>query len=302
MEVPDVGSFTHIIAYDNSGSTSCCQVDYFENNVPKTARYFDFLKDQFMPKLINQFPSVEFKYIEWNSCAKITDCIVGDSDGGTDPTDAFSLVEEHFENYRKYIHFLTDGDIMSFNYDKLKVLSNNDKIDIHFLGNNNHNIEFYQTVKENLQERCNVFINGETVAVYEDVFDGELVISEEDQMAILTHNFKTEEKCAAFNKLLATVATHGRNETYKEAIRKTLAKMVQKSKGKLLSTIQIEFQLKNIFVRRKCGERNFERRHPDERNSRHCFKAEEKNYQKFRFRFFIHHVAIGEKPFQFECI
>lgn len=257
MEVPDVGSFTHIIAYDNSGSTSYCQVDYYENNEPKTAQYFDFLKEQFMQKLKNQFPSVEFKFIEWNSCAKITDCIVGDSDGGTDPTDAFSLIEEHFGNDRKYIHFLTDGDIMSFNYDKLKVLSNNDKIDIHFLGNNNHNIEFYQTVKENLQERCNVFINGETVTVYEDVYNGELVISEEDQMAILTHNFKTEEKCPAFNKLLATVATHGKNETYKEAIRKTLAKMVQKSKGKLLSTIQIEFEFKSDFCSQEMWRTKF---------------------------------------------
>jgi hypothetical protein len=185
-----------------------------------------------MEKLRNKFPGVEFKFLAWDTNAEFTDGIIAESCGGTDPTEAFNLVEKTYENKLKFIHLITDGDINSFQYSKLELLQENDRVDIHYLGDSNHNIEFYQTVKDSLKDRCNVYINDETVQIYEDINDGELVISEEDQLAILTYDFKrTDISCPPFNKLIATVATYGQNEKYKAAIRKTLANLIKKSKG-----------------------------------------------------------------------
>lgn len=224
--------YNHIIAYDCSSSTKDCKVIFKQKDVTRSVAYFDFLQNQFMFRLQDKYPATEFKYISWNNVAQITESIVPVSGGGTDPSEAFDLILTNYSADMKYIHLVTDGSIISFNYNKLKILSDDDRMDIYFLGNCQHNIEFYQKVKEMLGNRCNVYINGEFVSVYDEIVDGHLLISEEDQEEILTHDFnKSAEECLPFNKLLASVATHEDNKKYKSALKNTLTSMIEKSKG-----------------------------------------------------------------------
>jgi hypothetical protein len=240
MDAGDSIVYDHIIAYDISGSTGGCYIEKLDG---ERITYFDFLQNEFMEKLERKFPGVQFNYIAWDTEAEVTDGILAEPRGGTDPTEAFDLIEKNFATKTKFIVFVTDGDIYGFKYEKLELLKENDRIDIHYLGNCNHNIEFYQKIKEALKDRCNVYVNDETVTVYEEIDEGELVISEEDQLAILHHDFRRSDiSCPAFNKLLATVATYGSHEKYKPAIRKTLSKLIQKSKGELS-----KFYIKNFM-------------------------------------------------------
>lgn len=223
-------NFTHIIAYDNSGSTSQCAVEDLNSN--SCTSYFAYVKGYLMRKLKSEFPNEDFIYIAWNTDAKITDGIVDESDGGTDPTRLFELLEKQFSNKRLYVHFLTDGDIIGYSYRSLHRFRGL-KIDIHYLGRGDHNIDFYQNIKHNMGSSCNVYVNNQLVEVIDRVEDGKFYLTEQEIDEILSHDYgNMEVPCpAGFNKLLGTLVTYSKNERYKEIIRDTIASLVAKSRG-----------------------------------------------------------------------
>lgn len=217
----------HIIAYDYSGSTCGC---FAVDNEGKTHKYFDFIEN-LVETLKRKYNMDCEKYIAWNHEAKITSGIEKNSSGGTDPSDAFRIIAKRYQT-KNHIHLITDGDIYASS-DAL-FIKNDDLIDIYYIGTLNHNIKFYQGLKRRYKERCNVYINDLAVNVYEVVKDGELLITEDEINELLNHDYAdTTKKCAAFDKLVATVATYCADETYKEVLKKTLANLIKKSKGNL---------------------------------------------------------------------
>jgi hypothetical protein len=184
-----------------------------------------------MPKLRAKYDNPDFQYISWNNEAKIEEGIREVSEGGTDPSDVFKILNKHFRYQPLHVHLITDGDIFGFKYENLRLLKRHDKFDIYYVGDGSHNIEFYQKVKEELGDRCNVYVNNTHIQLLTDTRDGEFTLTEEEQCEILTHDYTKEDTPESFNKLMATITTYGKNERWKEVIRKTLASLVRKSKG-----------------------------------------------------------------------
>lgn len=226
---------THIIGYDISGSTSSCYIeDYGEHG--SRIQYFNYVKNILVRRIQDSNPGVSFTFIAWNNYAKITNGIVNESTGGTDPSDMFEMVEKKFPRKKLYIHFITDGDIYGFDFGTLNrfIDENRLKIDIYYVGNGHHNIEFYQKVKQKLEESCNVYVNNEHVQLIERVVDGMFYLTPEEESEILNHNYdNTELPCPpAFNKLMGTVTTHSGESAFRDIIDKTLRSLIQRSRGK----------------------------------------------------------------------
>lgn len=224
-------NYNHIFAYDVSGSTFYCTV---ETESGRKVPYYEYLRYDLHKKIQSKYSVSNFTYVSWDTGAEIETSFVKKAGGGTNPTKAFSLILTKFYSTPNYIHFITDGDIGGFDYQKIEMLKETDRIDIYFVGNNNHNIAFYQRVKEIMKSRCKVIVNDKEIEMLEENEDGEITISDDEQWEILRHNYdQSEKECEPFNKLLSTIVTYSQNNNYKNQLRNIIGQLIKKSKGNL---------------------------------------------------------------------
>lgn len=245
MAEDNTQSYTHIVAYDCSESASYCRVEHQDDYEYVENTFSGFLKESFIKELEEKYPTVKFSFIAWNSEAWATDSIEPVSKGQSDPSKIFDVIEKQFPKHeKKLIHLITTGEINNFNYEKLKILNCDDRLDIHIFGDCKYKFSFYQRVKIELQEKCNVYINKNLVQNFKKVdfysdkdFHCDLVLSEEEILELLNYNFsQVGMKFPVLEKFLSVCYEfccdcEGINDRLTKAFENTLAKMMWICKG-----------------------------------------------------------------------